>query len=158
MSRKEKVVVEKPMEFGNAFADLKVENLPPPPDAKPPVKPERPLSPEEKKVAALSPEDRELLKAFGGAENVIQYDGHQKKLPKITMNIERKGHHGKTVTLVHGLKELPMEEQMALCSFVKARLGVGARFLDGVLEVQGDQRGRLEKVGVGVGQVGGRTE
>ncbi len=147
MSRKGKDIAEKPMEFGNVFADLKVENLPPPPDAQPPVKVERPLSPEEKKVAALSQEDRELLNAFGGVGDAIQYDGTaQKKMPKFSMNIERKGHHGKTVTLVYGLKELPMEEQMALCSFVKSKLGLGARFLDGVLEVQGDQRTRLEAV------------
>ena len=147
MSRKEKKEAEQPSEFGNVFADLKVENLPPPPNAKPKV--EKPLSPEEKKVAALSKEDQALLAAFGGEGNAIQYDAPQKKLPKVSMNIERKGHHGKTVTLVYGLKELPMEQQMALCSFVKSKLGVGARFLDGILEVQGDQRARLEKVGLG---------
>lgn len=55
---------EPKQEFGNLLSDLKVDNLPPPPEKEKP-RPHVP-SPEEIKISQLSPQDRELLRVFGG--------------------------------------------------------------------------------------------
>ncbi|MCQ2396883.1 MAG: hypothetical protein MJ106_04205 [Lentisphaeria bacterium] len=44
-----------------------------------------------------------------------------------------------------GLSDLELPEQMELCSRVKNALGIGARFLEGVLELQGDQVQRAKE-------------
>ena len=63
----------------------------------------------------------------------------------MTFNIQRKGKGGKTVTKVFGLQDLDLPEQMELCTAAKNALGCGAPFLDGILEIQGDQRDRAAK-------------
>ena len=68
---------EKKEDFGNLFADLKVDNLPPPPEEEKP-KPHVP-SPEEIKLAQLSPQDRELLEKFGGPSSDVAWQGVAKK-------------------------------------------------------------------------------
>ncbi len=132
-----------PANWNNPFVGLKIdfpkEEPPPPPP---------PPSPEELKRAELSPEDLALLKAFGGdKEAVVTGDAKKAADPptvkgRLSFNIQRKGKGGKTVTLVFGLQELELLEQMTLCSRVKNALGCGARFENGVLEIQGDQRTR----------------
>lgn len=125
--------------WNNPFVGLKID-LPEPPAPPPPPPP----TPEQKKQSALSKEDLELLKAFGG-DIVVGHDGKSAAdaLPKsrgrITFQIQRKGKGGKTVTIVRGLERLELTEQMQLCTQAKTALGIGARFLEGVLELQGDQ-------------------
>lgn len=127
-----------PANWNNPFAELKIdlpkEEPPPPPP---------PPTPEELKQAQLSDADRELLKVFGG--DFVEHGDNGKKAGnrgKVTFNIQRKGKGGKTVTIVHGLAKLDLTEQMELCNQVKNALGCGARFLEGTLEIQGDQRTR----------------
>ena len=63
--------------------------------------------------------------------------------PKIVLRIERKGHGGKTTTVVEGL----VGSEAALDEFardVKRGLGVGVSVDEGRLVVQGDQRDRLK--------------
>ncbi len=136
---------EIPANWNNPFVGLKIdfpkEEPPPPP----------PPSPEELKRAELSSEDLALLEAFGGDKAVLVTGGSKKAedVPmvkgRLSFNIQRKGKGGKTVTLVHGLQELELLEQMTLCSRVKNALGCGARFENGVLEIQGDQRQRAQE-------------
>lgn len=131
--------------FGNLFADLKV-NLPPPPEEKKPEPPPEPTK-EEKMVAGLSRDDKALLEVFNSKGNFpvsigVSAEEKAKRGPRLTFAIQRKGHKGKTVTLVNGLKEVSVDERMVICSEIKSALGVGARFLDMVLELQGDQRER----------------
>ena len=57
--------------FGNLLADLKVDNLPPPPEEDKP-KPKT-KSPEEIKLEQLSPQDRELLQQFGGPSDAVAW-------------------------------------------------------------------------------------
>lgn len=127
--------------WNNPFIGLKIDLPEPPPPHPPP-----PPTPEEKKQMTLSKEDLELLKAFGGEVSI----GKDKPaVPKsrgvLSFQIQRKGKGGKTVTNVHGLSGLELPEQMELCSKVKTALGVGARFLEGVLELQGDQVQRAKE-------------
>lgn len=128
--------------WNNPFIDLKID-LPEPPPPPPPPKP----TPEEEKQAKLTKEDMELLKAFGDAS--IGHDPEEKTTGshrgKVTFQIQRKGKGGKTVTNVRGLEGLGISEQMALCSEVKSALGIGARFLEGTLELQGDQTSRARE-------------
>ena len=129
----------KAVPWNNPFAGLKLdlpkENLPPPP----------PPSPEEQKRQALSAEDQKLLTAFGGETLAVGSDTPTRKGPKISFNLQRKGKGGKTVTLVFGLKDLELEAQMALGTQLQKALGIGARFEDGVLQLQGDQRERARQ-------------
>ena len=122
--------------WNNPFVGLKID-LPEPPKPAPPPPPTE----EEKKQSALSKEDLELLKAFGG--NVVIGKDAKEVAPrtrgKLVFQIQRKGKGGKTVTNVKGLEDLELPAQMELCSQVKNALGIGARFLEGVLELQGDQ-------------------
>ena len=136
---------EIPANWNNPFVGLKIdfpkEEPPPPPP---------PPSPQDLKRAELSPDDLALLKAFGGDEATAVTTGGDrvKEAPpvkaRLSFNIQRKGKGGKTVTLVHGLQTLELLEQMALCGRVKNALGCGARFENGVLEIQGDQRQRAQ--------------
>ncbi len=125
--------------WNNPFLDLKLD-LPEP--VKPPPPP--PPSPEELRKQALSPEDQALLKVFGEGESITLGGGSpQGNIPprrhKLSFQLRRKGRGGKTVTCVQGLQSLELAEQMALCSRVKEALGIGARFVEGILELQGDQ-------------------
>lgn len=143
MKRKKKECAQAPaastlneQNWNNPFLDLKLD-LPEPPKPPPPPPP----SPEELRVSALSPEDQALLKAFGGdaALDLNPQAATPKKRRKLTFQLRRKGRGGKTVTCVQGLQELELPEQMELCSRVKEALGIGAHFVEGVLELQGDQ-------------------
>ena len=143
MKRKKKESAQAPaastlneQNWNNPFLDLKLD-LPEQPKPPPPPPP----SPEELRVSALSPEDQALLKAFGGdaALDLNPQAATPKKRRKLTFQLRRKGRGGKTVTCVQGLQELELPEQMELCSRVKEALGIGAHFVEGVLELQGDQ-------------------
>ena len=143
MKRKKKESAQAPaastlneQNWNNPFLDLKLD-LPKPPKPPPPPPP----SPEELRVSALSPEDQALLKAFGGdaALDLNPQAATPKKRRKLTFQLRRKGRGGKTVTCVQGLQELELPKQMELCSRVKEALGIGAHFVEGVLELQGDQ-------------------
>lgn len=96
--------------------------------------------------AELSRADKALLEEFrkkGTCQSITTPDSDGKTSgPLLKLVIQRKGHRGKTVTLVHGLKESSMTERMQLCSEIKTALGIGARFVETVLELQGDQRQR----------------
>ncbi len=133
--------------IGNPFADLKIDfpSPPPPPPPKPPTK-------EEQMESELSKADKALLEKFRNTGEVqsIAWSGGSNATVKTSSKtlkfaIQRKGHNGKTVTLVHGLKEFSLEERMGICGSVKKELGIGARFVDEVLELQGDQRDRASK-------------
>ena len=62
--------------------------------------------------------------------------------PLVTVGVQRKGKGGKTVTFVRGLDELAMAERMELVRDIGRGLGTNARFLDDLLEIQGDLRER----------------
>lgn len=121
----------------NPFANLniKIEEPPPPPPPPPPSK-------EELARRALSLEDQELLKAFEGdsqeAPAELARTDHSKKLERIVLSKERKGRGGKTVTIVRGLENMDTMKQMELCATIKSALGIGGRFVDGILELQGE--------------------
>ncbi len=122
--------------WNNPFIGLKID-LPEPPKPPPPPPPTE----EEKKQAALSKEDLELLKAFGGDIAVGHDDSGNtpRSRERVSFQLRRKGRGGKTVTCVQGLAGLELPEQMELCSRIKEALGIGAHFLEGTLELQGDQ-------------------
>jgi len=128
------------------FRDLKIDV--PPPEAPPAPPPPEPTQ-EELRKQKLSPADQELLKAFGGEEATSPIKAGSapgtastsKKL-ELTLAVERKGRGGKTVTIVRGLKGLDTAALMAINAEIKTALGIGARFTDAVLELQGDQRQR----------------
>lgn len=124
------------------FQDLKVpkEKLvetPVPPPPPPPTK-------EDLQRRALSPDDQALLDVFGGDIALDRSDGSKHK-ERVQLRRERKGHGGKEVTVVSGLEGMDTVVQMELCASIKTTLGIGGRFYDGVLELQGDQRIRAQK-------------
>jgi len=55
-----------------------------------------------------------------------------------TTQIEKKGHGGKTVTLVRGMRD-PQD----VADFLKKKLGSGAKVRDGAVIIQGDLRERI---------------
>ena len=129
--------------LGTPFADLEFDAPPPPEPPKP--EPPRPPTREEVMEAGLGKDDKALLEEFrknGDISLTWSGAGNGRKGPLLTLAVQRKGHGGKTVTNVTGLSGLEMEARMELCSEIKAALGIGARFVDSVLELQGDQRQR----------------
>ena len=90
------------------------------------------------KRVQLTPEDTDLLNAFSHGGEV----GASVKGLTVKLSIERKGRAGKTVTLLRGLEDVDMLDQMEMCRELRAHLGTGGRFYEGVLELQGDQRER----------------
>lgn len=68
----------------------------------------------------------------------------------VRLRRETKGRKGAGVTLVTGLP-LPNPELTALAKRLKARCGVGGSIKDGVIELQGDQRDKLQKLLVEAG-------
>lgn len=104
----------------------------PPPPAKPPEK------------GTLDRADQELLRAFaaGGPQALEFQTGKVARGPLVTLAVQRKGKGGKTVTHLRGLAELDMEARMELARDIGRGLGTNARFLDDLLELQGDQRER----------------
>ena len=139
---------EKPEEplgenWTNPFKDLNIKfeepDPPPPPPPKPTFEQEHPT---------LTKEGRALIAAFGAEDDdapSLSRSDTTKKWPLLTLSHERKGRGGKTVTLVKGLERLTTLEQMELCDGIKTSLGIGGRFMDGTLELQGDQRERAAK-------------
>lgn len=69
---------------------------------------------------------------------------------RATLRLERKGHSGKTVTLVEGL---PNNRSFleALAQELKKACGTGGRLHDHAVELQGDQRDRLRPLLAGRG-------
>lgn len=132
------------------FRDLKIDV--PPPSPPPPPPPPPPPSREDILKQKLSRQDLELLKAFGGDGQALtvgtgaplETDAAtpNRKGLQLTLAVERKGRGDKTVTVVRGLQAIGTAAQMELCAEIKTGLGIGARFADAVLELQGDQRQR----------------
>lgn len=112
-------------------------------------KPAAPAPPKPPAPAATGPvldrEDQDLLRAFGGAAQPdLQFRTGKvvARGPLVTVGVQRKGKGGKTVTFVRGLDELAMAERMELVRDIGRALGTNARFLDELLEIQGDLRER----------------
>ncbi len=129
--------------LGTPFADL-VFDAPPPPEPQKP-EPPRPPTREETMEAELGKADKALLEEFRkNCDISLTWSGAASggKGPLLTLAMQRKGHGGKTVTNVTGLSGLEMQARMEICSDIKTALGIGARFVDSVLELQGDQRQR----------------
>lgn len=123
----------------NPFASLNADALGIPKDEKkkPAPKP-RQVNPADD----LPEEDKQLLKELGNASlefaEPVLVKGH------VSLQIQRKGKGGKTVTRVLGLKRLSMSEEMELTGRLKRELGTGAICREGVIELQGDQRERAK--------------
>lgn len=114
------------------------------PKAEPPSPKPQAAAPQAAKPT-LDREDQELLRAFGGdAQPGLEFRAADSvpRGPQVTIGIQRKGKGGKTVTSVRGLDELDMTARMELARDLGRGLGTNARFLDDVLEVQGDLRER----------------
>ena len=144
MSRKKRTQAlsghAKPEEFQvNPFAELDLD-LPDVPQEEFPKKNEesRKHPPAPEKRAELGAEDHQLLQAF---QHEADVDAAMKGLT-VRLAVERKGRRGKTVTLLRGLEDLDVLEQMEICRELRCHLGTGGRFDEGVLELQGDQRRR----------------
>lgn len=60
--------------------------------------------------------------------------------PKVVVRKEKKGHGGKTVTLLSGVLSTALDE---VCGMLKSRLGVGARIEGEDIVVQGDLGDRV---------------
>ena len=132
--------------LGSPFADLKVD-VPPPPEPPKPAPPPPP-SREELMEANLSRADKEMLAEFrkaGIVPDAITSENKNSRKIRLALSIQRKGHKGKVVTKIKGLDAIPFEERMEICSQIRTALGCGARFVESVLEVQGDQRDKLSK-------------
>lgn len=90
--------------------------------------------------------------ALGAVGNARQGDGI------VRLGRETKGRKGGGVTVITGLP-LPAAELDALASKLKKMCGVGGTVRDGVIEIQGEQRARLqpelEKLGYKVKIAGG---
>ncbi len=63
---------------------------------------------------------------------------------KVYLSRETKGRKGAGVTLVTGIP-LAGDELLALAKQLKQRCGVGGSVKDGVIELQGDQRDKVEQ-------------
>lgn len=125
----------RPPEFRvNPFADLRVAAAPPTPTPPSP----KPLAPPAKSAAAMDAADLALLAAFKDAGSIDYGDR------VVGLRLEAVTRHGgRRVTQVRGLPELSMLEQMQVTGDIRARFGVGARFHERLLEVDGEQRDRL---------------
>lgn len=64
-------------------------------------------------------------------------------LPKIVLRRTRKGHGGRTVTLIEKLEALPAAEREAIARALRGALGTGARVDGEAIVVQGDVADRL---------------
>ena len=77
---------------------------------------------------------------------------------KLRMRLDAKGRGGKAVTVVFDLPPHPTYFQ-ALLRELKAHCGAGGAFKDGTLEIQGDQRDKvqafLERKGFPIRRAGG---
>jgi translation initiation factor 1 (eIF-1/SUI1) len=124
----------------NPFAQLgdlvPKESLPNPQAPKP--------KPKAEPKTALDREDQQLLRAFGGDGQSLQFDSSKpvRRGPAVSLSVQRKGKGGKTVTRIHGLGELDLVARMELAKELGRSLGTNARFQEEVMELQGDQRER----------------
>ncbi len=85
------------------------------------------------------------------AEPVVAKEEMPKKsAPVVRLGRETKGRRGKGVTTV---SDVPLDEAglLELATKLKDRCGTGGTVKDGVIEIQGDQRGRLAAVLEGMG-------
>ncbi|MEZ4432048.1 MAG: translation initiation factor [bacterium] len=64
-------------------------------------------------------------------------------LPRIVLRRTRKGHGGRTVTLIEKLEPLPAPEREAIARALRSALGTGARVEGDAIVVQGDVADRL---------------
>ena len=121
----------------NPFATLSTEALGIPKEEKkkPAPKPKR-VDP----LADLPKEDKQLLKELGNAS--LEFADPVLIKGQVSLQVQRKGKGGKTVTRVMGLKNLSVSEEMELLGRLKRELGTGATCREGVIELQGDQRER----------------
>jgi len=126
----------------NPFAQLgelvPKESLPNPQAPKPKPKPKA------EPKTTLDREDQELLHAFGGDGQSLQFDSSKpvRRGPAVSLSVQRKGKSGKTVTRIHGLDELDLVARMELAKDLGRSLGTNARFREEAMELQGDQRER----------------
>lgn len=123
----------------NPFAGLSADALGIPKEEKrktPPPPPPRPADP----LADLSADDRALLKALGNQDLVFEMAPPVRGT--VSLQMQRKGKGGKTVTRILGIKELDSVAEMELLGRLKKELGTGAQVNEGVIELQGDLRRR----------------
>ncbi len=122
----------------NPFADLRA-RLPELRGAtRPPASPLPPAATPAPAKPRLDPEDQALLEAFKDAGSIALRGG----APAVRIEVTpRRG--GLEVTRVRGLRGLDVLEQMQMTDDVRVRLGLRARFHEGVLEVDGNQSRRL---------------
>ena len=127
----------------NPFATLDIpteKEAAPQPEARPPVSTQSALAKQ-----PLTDADASLLKAFTASEDRALEKTPDAKPRKglVRLSMQRKGRGGKTVTRAAGLAQLEVVAQMELLQQVRQELGVGGRFDEDILEVQGEQRQRL---------------
>ncbi len=81
---------------------------------------------------------------------VAKQEMPKKSAPVVRLGRETKGRRGKGVTTV---SDVPLDEAglLELATKLKDRCGTGGTVRDGVIEIQGDQRGRLAAVLEGMG-------
>jgi protein-tyrosine phosphatase len=81
---------------------------------------------------------------------VTKQEMTSKSAPEVRLGRETKGRRGKGVTTV---SDVPLDEAglLELATKLKDRCGTGGTVRDGVIEIQGDQRGRLAAVLEGMG-------
>jgi len=66
-------------------------------------------------------------------------------LPTLKLHRETKGRRGKGVTLISEFPtSMPLEQLEALATRLKSRCGTGGTLKDRVIEIQGDQRDRIQ--------------
>lgn len=90
----------------------------------------------------------EALKAFmaanpdlpAGKEIIEETESKPKVGIKLNVTIEKKGHAGKTVTIVYGLEQLDDNEIESLARELKKKLGVGGSYRGDEILIQGDFR------------------
>ena len=70
--------------------------------------------------------------------------GHDGKGKTVRVRLDTKGRKGKLVTLVEGLQHNPTTKE-ELARILKQYCGAGGTVKDGNIEIQGDQRERVEK-------------
>lgn len=65
---------------------------------------------------------------------------------KVKLFFERKGRHGKSVTILADFEGVDADEIERLASWLKQRLGAGGSTRDGEILIQGDRREQIRKL------------
>ncbi len=119
----------------NPFAGLRL-----PPEAAPssPPPPRRPAPRQPAGPDRLDPADRELLNAFRDAPSLV----FETRGPAVRLGLVRRA-RGRTLTTVHGLPAVSLQDLMEATEALRAELGLTARVRENVLEIEGDVRDRL---------------